>query len=63
MHKAFGQHPTSSTSGDSITIFSTSEQIPHIIGDSSKLSLAPESTDSTLPAASSSHSIPQAQSV
>jgi len=45
MHKAFGQHPTSSTSGDSITIFST------------------KSTDSTLPAASSSHSIPQAQSV
>jgi len=61
MHEAFGQHPKGSTSGcDSTTIFSTSEQMPHIIGDSSKLRLAPEST---LPAVSSSESIPQAPSV
>ena len=45
MHKAFGQHPTGSTSGgDSTTIFSTSEQMPYTVGDSSKLSLALEST-------------------
>jgi hypothetical protein len=57
MHEAFGQHPKGSTSGgDSSTIFGTGEQMLHIIGDLSKLSLAPEST---LPAVSSSHSIAQ----
>ena len=61
IHEAYGQHPKDSVNcDDSITIFSSNEQIPHITGDSSKLSLAPEST---LPAVSSSHSIPQAQSV
>ncbi|KAF8494698.1 hypothetical protein F5888DRAFT_1805422 [Russula emetica] len=47
VHEAFGQHSTGSTSGgdsSEFTIFSTSEQMPHIIGDSSRLSLAPEST-------------------
>jgi hypothetical protein len=62
MDEAFGQHPTGSTSGDSMTIFSTSEQMPRIVCDSSKLSMAPESTW-PLPAVSSSHSILQAQSV
>jgi hypothetical protein len=63
MHKTFEQHSTGSTSGgDSTTIFSTSEQMPHIVGDSSKLNLAPESTW-PLPAVSSSHSISQAQGV
>jgi hypothetical protein len=62
MDKAFGQHPTGSTSGDSTTIFSTSEQMPHIVCESSKLSMAPESTW-PLPAVSSSHGILQAQSV
>jgi hypothetical protein len=68
MHKAFAQHPTNSTSGDSTTIlsggghFSTSEQMPHIVCDSSKLSLVPDFT-CPLPAVSSSHTISQAQSV
>ena len=60
---AFGQHPKgSSNGGDSSTIFSTGEQMPHIVSNSSKLSRAPESKR-PLPAVSSSLSIPEAQSV
>jgi hypothetical protein len=63
MHKTFGQHSTGSTcGGDSTTIFSTSEQMPHIVGDPSMLNLAPESTW-PLPTVSSSRSIPQAEGV
>jgi hypothetical protein len=57
MHKAFGQHPTGSVSGgDSTTVFSTSKQMPHIVSDSSKLSLTPEST-LPLPAVSQAQSV------
>ncbi|KAF8494699.1 hypothetical protein F5888DRAFT_1846223 [Russula emetica] len=62
-HKTFEQHSTGSTSGgDLTTIYTTSEQMPHIVGDPSKLNLSPESTW-PLPAVSSSHSISEAQGV